>query len=201
MRANARSGSRQTMMSEREVREIMHQYNGSIDTFTKEIFDLKSRCRDLDDELLKLRRQTMQIEEKNRDVKHTLHNSYAEKEKLRLKISDIENNINLLQEANISYTEPVDFTILKTTLMENLPQMLPEGEDYLKSSEVIKEIFDNYVASQYRLEKLKEKNKELTNKVDEEKIIDDIQNNVILHSIYHRFALTFILDSPNLPRS
>ena len=168
------------MMSEREVREIMHQYNGSIDNFTKEIFTLKAKWRDLDDELLMLRRQTIQIEEKNRDVKHKLHNSYAEKEKVRLKISDIENSINLIQESNISYNEPVDMTILKTTLMENLPQMLPESEDYLKSSELIDEIFTNYMACQYRLEKLKEKNKEFASKIDEEKIIEDIQNNVIL---------------------
>ena len=64
MRVNGGNGTRQTMMSEREVREIMHQYNGSIDTFTKEIVDLKTKCRDLDDELLKLRKQTIQIEEK-----------------------------------------------------------------------------------------------------------------------------------------
>ena len=55
--------SRPTMMSERQVREIMHQYNGSIDSFTKEILELKQRCKELDNEILENKQDTLLIAE------------------------------------------------------------------------------------------------------------------------------------------
>mmetsp|Transcript_30530 Transcript_30530/g.34964 ORF Transcript_30530/g.34964 Transcript_30530/m.34964 type:complete len:109 (-) Transcript_30530:304-630(-) len=53
LRSNRQGISIPTMINGREIREIMYQYNGSIDSFRREIMDLKSRCRTLDNEILK----------------------------------------------------------------------------------------------------------------------------------------------------
>ena len=67
---------------------------------------------------------------------------------------------------------------MRKILIDSLPEMMPESEDETKALEVVNEIFTNYMANLYRLEKLREQNKELKNKQDEERIVEDIQDKV-----------------------
>mmetsp|Transcript_37810 Transcript_37810/g.43444 ORF Transcript_37810/g.43444 Transcript_37810/m.43444 type:complete len:163 (-) Transcript_37810:426-914(-) len=102
-----------TSMTEREVREIMHQYNGSIDSFTREIVELKAKIKDLDDDILKVKKQSILLDDKNRSMRHKMHNSIANKEKIRLKIIETENNIDLIHESKVSGSDPVKIALLK----------------------------------------------------------------------------------------
>lgn len=113
---NSNRMGRPTMMSEREVRSIMHQYNGSIDQFTREIVDLKSHCRKLDNEISRLKKESLVLEEENIQIQHDMHNSYAEKERIQSKINNYDNNINLVHESKLSTSTSTEDIALKNEL-------------------------------------------------------------------------------------
>lgn len=168
--------SKPTIMSEREVREIMHQYNGSIDSFTKEITDLKSKWKELN-ELKEVLCDEIANSDQNAAVKNKMQISFCEKEKKNNELKDIEHNIEMIKDLK-EYSNKGDFNT-KKKLQSDLKEMLPDSEnnDVVSAQKsVIDELFNNYSSTLQRLEQLKEENQELNRKNDQERLFQDIQN-------------------------
>jgi chromosome segregation ATPase len=148
----------------------MHQYNGSIDSFTHEIVDLKERVRILENEIAKLKKKSTKLEEDNKVLQHKLHVTIAERERLKLRIEIMNKNIDNYSKKSMKYANnmPPNLIKLKQELLGSLNDLIPNPENHSRYSEVINEIFENYSYTKERIEKLKEENFEFSNKFDDE---------------------------------
>lgn len=148
----------------------MHQYNGSIDSYTNEIVDLKARVRILDDEIAKLKKKSTKLEDDNKELQHKLHVTYAEREKLKLRIEIMNKNLENHSKKSMKYANnmPPNLIQLKQQLLGSLSDLIPNPENHSRYSEIINEIFENYSFTKDRIEKLKEENFEFSNKFEDE---------------------------------
>lgn len=168
------SSTRPQVMSEREVREVMHQYNGSIDSFTREIDELKAKSKELDSNILDIKESLVEGGEEKTKVRKEMHNSYTEKERLALSLKELNYNIQAhkdLQEVDIG--KEMD---LKKQILAELPEIIPDAEGLSRSNEIVAELFNNYNSTMKRLEQLTEENADLNRKNNQERIFQDIQN-------------------------
>ena len=124
--------------------------------------DLKGRVRYLDDEILKLNKRACRLKDQNKDVQHRLHATVADREKVKLKTKLLGDAV--VDEDKHRPVETGEELRLKNTLLQMLPELIPNAEGLSRSNELIKELFVNYGNSKYRLEKLKQENFDMNNK-------------------------------------
>jgi hypothetical protein len=149
------------MMSESEVREMMLRNNTTIDQHSRQIEYQKKRSKDLEEEVLRLKRQTCRLEDQNREKRHTLRSSFVEKDKLELNTNII---LKKLEDKNKKVLpESGEILKLRETLLQFLPDMIPDTEASDQAHKMVSDMFKAYTLTNYRLEKLKEENFDLQN--------------------------------------
>lgn len=150
--------------------------NGSIDSFTREIMELRNKSSDLDTEVLDITNDTLDANEQRKRAHTMINNACIEKEKLQLQLGEYENHIETISNLKVyQYNEEQSDLNLKKQLLSNLPELIPNAEGLSRSTEVINDIFSNYRATLKRLELLKQENNDLNNKVNQERLLKDIQ--------------------------
>jgi predicted house-cleaning noncanonical NTP pyrophosphatase (MazG superfamily) len=147
----------------------MHQYNGSVDNYTQEIVDLKAKSKVLDEQILEMKKESLILQDNNKDLLHKLHVTYAEKEKLKLRIDVMNKNIERHSKRSVKHPQniPPNLVKLKQQLLESLGEMIPSPENNTNYTELINEIFENYNFTKERIENLKQENFEFSNKFED----------------------------------
>eukprot|EP00344_Euplotes_crassus_P006816 CAMPEP_0197007634 /NCGR_PEP_ID=MMETSP1380-20130617/41642_1 /TAXON_ID=5936 /ORGANISM="Euplotes crassus, Strain CT5" /LENGTH=208 /DNA_ID=CAMNT_0042427845 /DNA_START=1 /DNA_END=627 /DNA_ORIENTATION=+ len=155
LRQNA---ERPRVMSEREVREIMNQYNQKINEHTRKIEGLKSKIGKINKQTIAAASKLTRQKDKYKTTKQHLKETFEEKERLKLQLENINTAISI--EAKGRKIEKEDQKEVRNRIVQVLTTLLPEREDI---EDLVSHIA-HLSGTSHRLEYLKQENFELRSK-------------------------------------